>query len=177
MAAGVAAKKSATILDVGIGSGAASLCILAREKNVKITGIDISPEMLKNCKTNFELNNFEAELINSDILKWKTVRTFDIVMTNPPFFSGTARADAAHHNANIFEWTRACVRRLKPRGMFYCIIDGPKIPDVIAALYDAKMGGVQIAPLQTGNKIERVIICARSGVKTPAIIFPPLDFL
>jgi tRNA1(Val) A37 N6-methylase TrmN6 len=103
------------------------------------------------------------------------MRAFDIVMTNPPYFSGTPRKDGAHHNADIYKWTAACVKRLKPRGMFYTIVVPDVLDKVIAALHDAKCGGITIQPLATARGIERAIVSARLGVKSPAKIFFPVD--
>ena len=77
------------ILDVGIGTGGASLCLMTRNPDAKYTGIDISQEMLDACKENMDLNNKQINLINADIFNWSTTETFDLVITNPPYFNGT----------------------------------------------------------------------------------------
>ena len=90
-----------TVLDVGIGTGGASLCLLANNPNAQITGLDISEQMLNECKSNAELNNANIELINADITTWKSDRTVDLVITNPPYFNGTPAHHNAHHNADL----------------------------------------------------------------------------
>ena len=54
-----------TVLDVGIGTGGASLCLLTHIPDAQITGIDISQDMLDACQTNFGLNNKKATLLNN----------------------------------------------------------------------------------------------------------------
>mgnify|MGYP003304723280 CR=1 FL=1 len=102
-----------TALDVGIGTGGVSLCLHAHAPNIKITGLDTSNEMLTECKRNAELNNTDIELINADINAWRTTRTFDLVITTPPYFYGTPAKHNAHHNADLNTWIKKCVARKK----------------------------------------------------------------
>jgi tRNA1(Val) A37 N6-methylase TrmN6 len=175
-----------TVLDAGIGTGGVSLCLLERNPSLKITGIDSSEQMLAECAQNAILNDRKIELIKSDIMKWKTDGAFDAVVTNPPYFKGTPRriADSespwgakmeknyCHHNANIYEWIRACLKRVRPRGYFFAIIDGALLPEVIGALRAGRAGAVEILPLFGAKKTaERVLISARLGVKTGSKIY------
>lgn len=166
------------VLDVGIGTGAVSLCMLAHNPNLKITGIDISDEMLTAAADNTELNGRDIELINADITKWRTARTFDIVVTNPPYFRGSAARHNAHHNADIYEWVSKCIARVKPHGYFYTIVDAAVADKVIAALHNAKAGDIEIITLlgtPDAYTSERAIIRARAGTNGPTRIFSPLS--
>ena len=101
LAAFAASVDAKTILDVGIGTGGVSLCLSSHIPDAQITGLDISVEMLNQCEQNAELNSTDIELINTDIEQWRTNRTFDLVVTNPPYFYGTPAKHNAHHNANL----------------------------------------------------------------------------
>ena len=161
-------KGKLSVLDVGIGTGGASLATLVHTPDAKITGIDISESMLAECAKNAELNGRETELIHGDIMTWRTGRTFDIVITNPPYFRGTPRAGTGvHHNADLTKWTRACLRRVKPRGYFYCIIDATVLTDIIAALHAGRAGDIEILPLfgVADRPAERVLVRARLGTR------------
>lgn len=166
-----------SILDAGIGTGAITLLVLAKKPKLEATGIDISKKMLDDAKLNAELNDRIIELIHDDITKWKTNHLFDTVVSNPPYFTGTARTDAAHHNVDIYEWTRSCIRRLRTRGMFYCIVSPNVVDKVVAAMYDSKCGKIELHPIETSNGIERVIISGRLGVKSPSSIYPAYRIL
>lgn len=170
--AAFADRKTKTVLDVGIGTGGVSLCILAHNPNINITGIDVSDEMLAECAKNAELNARNIELVRADILTWRTGRTFDLVVSNPPYFNGTPAKHNAHHNADLYKWTRACMKRVKPRGYFHTIVDAVAMDKVIAALHDGKAGDIQIIPLfGAKNTAERVLIGARLGVGTGLRLF------
>ena len=156
-------KHPGTVLDVGIGTGGVALCLASHMPDIEITGIDISQEMLDECAVNFELNNKQAELVCDDIMTWKTDKTFDLVVSNPPYFKGTPAKHDAHHNADLYSWTARCVARVKPNGTFATIVDAAAAADVISAV-NKHCGDIKILPLfSTKNTAERVLISAVVG--------------
>ena len=151
------------ILDVGIGSGGVSLCLQHHFPDAHITGIDISQEMLDICANNAKLNNYEFELINQDILTWSTPRTFDLVVSNPPYFFGTPskKHPNAHHNTDLTQWIRRCVARVRPMGYFCTIVDAARLGDVLYVI-GKNCGSITIIPLFGSKQIaERVLIRGR----------------
>ena len=161
------------VLDVGIGTGGISLCLLHHNPDAKITGIDNSQTMLDACLENFALNNKPVKLLAQDIMTWKTPETFDLVITNPPYFTGTpSQKNDAHHNIEIDKWVKRSVARVKPGGYFCIIIDALQFAKVVHILESKRFGDVQIFPLFGAKKTaERVLIRARSGVRTGSTIF------
>lgn len=152
------------VLDAGVGTGGASLCLLEHSSDLKITGIDISEQMLAEAGANACLNGRDMEFIHGDIFTWRTNRTFDIVVTNPPYFKGTPRTGNPHHNIDLTLWTRACLKHVRPDGYFYCIVDAAATAEVGAALHSGRAGDINIVPLFGGAKTaERVLISARLG--------------
>jgi tRNA1(Val) A37 N6-methylase TrmN6 len=152
-----------TVLDVGIGSGGVSLCLLAHNPDAQITGIDTSDEMLDACRNNAELNGANIELINADINTWRTTRTFDLVITNPPYFNGTPARHNAHHNADLGMWVARCIARVRPMGTFCIITDATTVARVVAEM-SKKLGDIIIFPLfGARNVAERVLISGRLG--------------
>lgn len=160
-----------TVLDAGIGTGGVALCIATRCPDTHITGIDISDEMLAECADNAALNGCDIELIGADITTWRTSRTFDLVVSNPPYFNGTPAIHNAHHNADLGIWTRRCVARVRPRGTFATIVDAAVAPRVIAAMTPA-CGDIKIMPLFGAKSIaERVLISGRVGIRGGATLY------
>ena len=174
--AAFAPTKTKTVLDVGIGTGGVSLCLLNANPDAEITGIDISSEMLDICEKNFELNNKNVTLLNKDIFEWSTSNVYDLVVTNPPYFNGTPAHHNAHHNVDIINWIKHCVARVKPGGHF-CVIGDALITDkIISVLQNRHFGDIQIFPLFSGrNNAERVLIRAKQGSKTGATIYQGLS--
>ena len=166
-----------TVLDVGVGTGAVALCWMARHIDARVTGVDISTDMLDVAARNATLNGRDLELIATDIFSWRTARTFDLVMTNPPYFQGTAARHNAHHNVDLGAWTRAAAARVRPGGTLCTIVDAGALHRVLDGL-GGHFGGIQIFPLRGGGKqacAERVIIRAKNGSAAPDALYPALD--
>jgi len=152
-----------TVLDVGCGTGAVALCLAARIPDIQITALDISPDMLAAAEQNFVLNQVNAEFINTDILSWRTAQTFDAVITNPPYFHGMPAKHNAHHNADLAAWTKKCIARVKPNGIFATIVDAAETATVLAEIAH-HCGSIQILPLFSNkNSAERVLLSGRVG--------------
>ena len=165
-----------TALDVGVGTGGVALCLMAHYPDMTVTGLDASGDMLAAAAQNAELNNRQIELIQGDIYTWKTDRTFDLVISNPPYFKGTPAHHNAHHNADLGSWTRRCAARVRPGGTLCMIMDAGAMDEIIAAMRAASFGGITIFPLMgRGATAERVIIRARHGSRTPCQLHPGFD--
>ncbi|MBQ7055580.1 MAG: methyltransferase [Alphaproteobacteria bacterium] len=159
-----------TVLDVGIGSGGVSMCLLQHNPNAKITGLDTSDDMLKICKQNAELNNANINLIPADITTWRTSDTFDLVITNPPYFYGTPAKHNAHHNADLKLWISRCISRVRPMGTFCIITDAATTATVVSEMAQ-KLGDIHILPLfGSKNTAERVLLSGRLGTNGISII-------
>ena len=164
-----------TVLDAGIGTGGATLCLMANMPNIRVTGLDISPEMLAECDKNAQLNNRNIELINADITTWRTARTFDMVITNPPYFRGTPAKHNAHHNADLNTWTRRCLARVRPHGTFVIITDAGTTATVMSAMAE-KCGDIELFPLFGARRTaERVLLRGRIGTRGPTIVHSGLS--
>ncbi len=167
-----------TVLDVGVGTGGVAFTLMLHNPNAIVTGIDIDDVRLDTCMKNAVLNNREIELINTDIMTWRTNRTWDVVVTNPPYFNGTPASHNAHHNADINMWIRRCVARVRPRGYILTIVDATQLAAVISAMTPT-CGDINILPLfGSGRVAERVIVRGRVGVKTGTTLHPafPMNF-
>lgn len=165
-----------TVLDVGTGTGAVALCLMARIPNLQMTVIDISQEMLNAAKENFDLNNQHAEFINADITTWHTDKTFDLVITNPPYFKGTPANHNAHHNADLISWTNRCVARIKPGGEFVTIVDMTETATIITEMTRHHCGDFRILPLfSKKDTAERVLLSGRLGRAPHSKLFTGLS--
>lgn len=161
-----------TVLDVGIGTGGVSLCMLARFPELQITGIDISDQMLNECRQNMLLNKRNINLFNQDILTWSTTDRFDLVITNPPYFKGTPAVHNAHHNADIISWIKNCCARVSSNGHICTIVDTLCLDNVINAIKSKNFGDIQIFPLfGAKNTAERVLIRAKQNSRTGTTLY------
>ena len=170
--AAYAPSTSKTVLDVGIGTGGVSLCMLARFPELQITGIDISDQMLNECRQNMLLNKRNINLLRQDILTWSTTDRFDLVITNPPYFKGTPAIHNAHHNADISNWIKNCCARVSSNGHICTIVDVLCLDNVITAIKSKNFGDIQIFPLfGAKNTAERVLIRAKQNSHTGTTLY------
>ncbi len=155
-----------TVLDVGVGSGGVSMCLHHHNPSAKITAIDTNQSMLDMANKNAELNDMPLELINADIYTWRSACTFDLVITNPPYFNGTPAKHNAHHNADLEIWIKKCIARVRPMGTFCMITDAATVSTAIHAMHQARLGDINILPLFGAKQTaERVLLSGRLGTR------------
>lgn len=78
-----------TILDIGTGTGLISLMLAQRFPNSIIDAIEIDHEAYLQAKENFENSNFSSQLsiYESPLQKYSTSKKYDLIVSNPPFFT------------------------------------------------------------------------------------------
>lgn len=187
LAATVPAKPGETVLEGGVGSGGAALCLARRLPGVRVYGIDIQRAMVELARQNIAYN---------DLADFVTVRrqsvtdlsgpeaTFDHVMVNPPYLAegkairppdqgkGLAHMDSG---ASLKDWIKFCIYRVKNRGTVSLVYRADRIDEVMALLY-RRVGDLKILPLwpRIGTPAKRVIIQGRKGVHGAAKLLPGL---
>jgi release factor glutamine methyltransferase len=80
------------ILDMGTGSGVGA--IAAARRGARVVAVDISPEAVRCARINVLLNRLEdrIEVRRGDLFEPVQGERFDLVLFNPPFYTGTPHA-------------------------------------------------------------------------------------
>lgn len=183
------------VLDAGLGTGAAALCLLARAAGrLQVTGLEIDPATAALADRSAALNGQRERLtvIRGDLMVAPPVGAapapgpFDLVMTNPPYLeqgTGTpppdpARAQAHATTVPLADWLGACLDRLRPKGRLVVIHRADRLDAIVRAL-DGRAGAMEIVPLWPGvdqagraRPARRVIVRARAAVRGPCILHP-----
>lgn len=73
------------VLDLCTGSGAIAISIAHYCKNSTVTATDISQKALEVARKNANSNNVNIEFIESNLFDKLTERSFDIILSNPPY--------------------------------------------------------------------------------------------
>ena len=179
-----------TILDVGSGTGAVSLCLAWRYKqqNTEIFGVEIQSDLAELSALSAQKNNFSGlkylngDIFNKDIQKLLKPCSFDAVVTNPPYSKNDMpspnNSKATAHNllcGNLEKWLNICLKMAKPFGYLYMINRAEALPHICSAL-DGKAGGIVVLPIYSkiGQPAKRIIIKAQKDSKAPCHILPPL---
>jgi release factor glutamine methyltransferase len=88
-------KEAASIVDVGTGTGAIALALATRLPGATLTAIDVSPGALALAAENAAAGGLEdrVELLEGDLLAPVAGRSFDLVVSNPPYVAAGDEVD------------------------------------------------------------------------------------
>ena len=177
LASAVPAKEGQTVLDVGCGSGAVVLCLMARVKGLNAFGVDNQEQMVCAAKENALLNKQSVVVEKMDITnppsKWKEMQ-FDHVFSNPPYFTetptrqNTITANAHKQTTPLAEWLDFCIKKVKTKGTLTVIHRAEAVPEILSVLQN-RMGKITLVPLYPKKGVcpKRVIIQATKASKAP----------
>jgi len=168
LAASVPADAGSEVLELGAGAGVASLCLAARVAGIRVTGIEIDPELVQLANENAVRNAMADGLRfeQAEIAEFAARgRAFDHVFFNPPFHPDTGQVspsvarDRATRDVSqaVQEWTRAALAMTKHDGTVTAIIRADRADDMREAA--CPYGGV-VFPLfpRLGQDPKRVIV-------------------
>jgi tRNA1(Val) A37 N6-methylase TrmN6 len=184
LAAAVPAAAGQSVLELGAGSGAASLCLMHRVRGLDLTGVEIDPVSRGIAQDNASANGaiaVGARFVRADIFDLPPAlkRDFDHVFGNPPFHDGgqqspdASRARALNDEGNLAQWLSTGLQRTVSGGFFTTIIRADRTPEALAALGQK---GINLLPLwpRAGMAAKRVILLARKGSRAPFHLLPGL---
>jgi tRNA1(Val) A37 N6-methylase TrmN6 len=189
LAAAVDPPAGADVLEVGCGSGAASLCLGWRRPDLALVGLELQAELAELARSNARRNGLETRLtICCGDLRQPPPplrpASFDAVFANPPFFAPAAaqlapqrmRALArAECGASLADWIAFSLRMLRPRGTLTLIHRAARLDDLLAAL-NGRAGDLTVFPLwpMAGRPAKHIILRARKDSRGPLQLTPGL---
>lgn len=105
-------------LDLGCGAGL--IGGWAATRGAAVTLVDGDLQSVRSAQATLEASGLSGEVLHSDVDAALGERTFDVVLTNPPFHVGRGVVlDVAR------EFIAAAVRRLRPGGTLYLVANEP----------------------------------------------------
>ncbi|MBQ6047005.1 MAG: methyltransferase [Bacteroidales bacterium] len=119
------------ILDLGTGSGLIALMLAQRYQKATIDAIDVDEASVLQARENFQRSPWGDRLtaIVADARLYKPACSYDLVVSNPPFFaqslkSPEARRTLARHNDTLStaELLQCVSRLLAEEGRFWCVL-------------------------------------------------------
>ena len=181
LAAACPAKKNQTVLDAGSGVGGVTFCLLQREPDLKVIGIEVDEEnhnyAIKNRDLNGVKNQVDFRLGN--LFETEFDSRFDHVVTNPPYLqkgtynvSPSGIKDTAHgfnsEGLSVKHWIKNLHKSLVYGGTLTLIYRADKLDEILSAIYK-KFGAIEIIPLwpREGQEPKRIIIRAKKGKGAP----------
>ncbi|MFA5602399.1 MAG: peptide chain release factor N(5)-glutamine methyltransferase [Bacilli bacterium] len=86
-------KNNINIVDIGTGSGIIGITLKKELPNINMTMTDISKKALKVAKYNANKLNIKANFIQGDLLIPLKDKTFDVLISNPPYIKTNENID------------------------------------------------------------------------------------
>ncbi|WP_409189927.1 tRNA1(Val) (adenine(37)-N6)-methyltransferase [Bradyrhizobium sp. RDM4] len=190
LAAATEAQAGDRVVDLGAGVGAAGLALGRRVSGIKLSLVEIDPELAELARENAAANAIDAETIVLDV----TARAQDFaahglvpdsvdrVLMNPPF-NDPARhrgsPDQARQIAHVATgetldaWVHAARRILRSNGALTLIWRADGIAEVLAAL-SRGFGSLSILPVHgdAASPAIRVLVRAVKGGRAPTRLLP-----
>lgn len=183
LAAACPAEAGDSVLDLGCGAGAATLCLGRRVPGLHLVGLELQPDYADLARQNAARNDLQLEVHEGDLARIPAAlrRDFDHVIANPPYYATggspspiAGRARALQVETPLADWVAAASRRLRSGGWLtlICGVDG--LPEVLAAM-GRKLGSAAVLPLapREGRPAPRIILQARKGGRAAFRLLPP----
>ncbi len=186
LAAAVPARAGERVLELGVGAGAAILCLGRRVPGLTLVGIERQAVYAALARRNAAAAKLQLEVIEGDVAAPPpalTAQVFDHALINPPFFpagSGTAacdpgRADARAEAVPLQVWIACAARRLRPGGRLTVIQRAERMPELLAAA-SGRFGGMSVLPIapRLGRPARLILFRGLKDRRTPLALLPPL---
>lgn len=119
------------ILDIGTGTGVIALMMAQRVAAAHVTAVEIDPPSAADARDSVAASSWSGrvEVVEGDIADYAPEEPFDLIVSNPPYFSDSllpsdsGRAAARHTCSLTFDrLADAVVRMLAPEGRFALIL-------------------------------------------------------
>lgn len=172
------------LLELGCGTGVASLCLLTRFPECQVTGLEINPDYAALAGRNASLNHLnQFEVVEGDVsaLPAELRQGFDQVFCNPPFYArgrhsvspDSGKALAHGGETPLVDWVKASRQALRGQGSATFIWPVERLDDIIVLL-TPHFGDMRLFPMwpKTGVAAKRMLIQARLGRKSPTRLLP-----
>ena len=94
---GVGEERPLRVLDVGTGTGLIALMMAQRLPTAQVVAVEIDPAAASQAADNVARSAFSSrvEVVCQDFRTWQADEGFDLVVSNPPFFTETLRSPDA----------------------------------------------------------------------------------
>jgi tRNA1(Val) A37 N6-methylase TrmN6 len=182
LAAAVPAKPGERILELGCGSGVASLCLACRLPDTLLVGLEADPALAALANENARRNGLECRVValEGDVAAPPPTlipASFDHVMANPPYLpagqgtlppSSLKAAAIGEHGVALGQWLDLAFAMVRRHGSVAIVQRADRLSELLR-LFERRTGEIIVVPLwpMAGKPATRVIVRGRLGRRTP----------
>lgn len=151
-------KKGMSVCDLGSGSGAVALMLLARDNSLRLTGVEIQEPLARLAQSNAERSRLTDafSVICGDLRNIRDLLpmgSFDCVVSNPPYFPADCPTAKDESTAiartellcTVEDLCKAAAWLLPTGGRFYLVHRPERLADLLCAL---RNHGLEVKKLQ-----------------------------
>lgn len=160
------------ILDIGAGTGLLSLMMAQRNESADITAIEMDKNAVLQAQENVARSPWKDKInvIHADFKKYVFHETFDLIVSNPPYFSdslksGNNQRDMARHTEELTYEDLICksASLLNPNGLFSVVIPADVMERVISIAENNHLYSIRRTMIHTTpNAIPKRVLLAFS---------------
>lgn len=194
LAAAIPCQPGEAVFEAGIGPGVAALCLLARNPEVSVTGLEVASRYAMICEENARRNAMQdrlrvihadvREALRRDQVGMPAPGSFAHAMVNPPFFDEGKSTPSPHllkSQAHAFGpddldlWAKLLHAMLRPRGSVTAVHRAETLGPLLDSMQN-RFGDIRIAPLfpRRGAAASRILVQGIKGSRAPLQILPGL---
>ena len=174
--------KNARILDLGAGCGTLGLLLCAKDPNCHVTGLELTENAHRASWENIRRNGLEGrmESICTDLRQIPNMvspGSFDICISNPPYFSGgpaskentTARRE---DTCTLADLMRSAGWALKFGGDFFLVHKPERLAEIIAKAAENAMEAKRLCLVRhkENGPVNLILLQFRKGAKPGLIL-------
>ena len=172
----VALPRNARVIDLGAGCGTLGVLLCARDGNCQVTGIELSDEAHTAAQDNIVRNSLQSRMRSlqgdiRDLGQHITAGSFDVCISNPPYFSGgptgTQHSTARHQDCcTTQQLCSAAAYALRYGGDFYLVHKPEYLAHICACASKAGLEPKQLTLVRHRPQSEHNLIllkCRKGG--------------
>lgn len=186
LAASVPATLGQSVLELGCGSGVASLCLGRRVEGLSLTGVELQARYADLARCNAVRNALEFDVHCADLSNLPAqvkAQRFDHVIANPPYFDRARGVASRNHEretglgekVSLEQWVKAASKRLAPKGHAHFVQRADRLPDLMFAI-QRYIGMPEVQPLcaRIGRSSHLVIVRAKKDGRADFCLHAPI---
>ena len=178
-------QKHARVADLGCGSGAIALMLLASDPSLAVTGIELQPQAAAAARGNAACNGVNFSFLEGDLRQIRSLLpagSMDAVISNPPYFlpgsgreaSGARSGFRSEMTCSLSQLADAASWLLRWGGSFVLVHRPERLADLIWELRSRHLEPKRIRFVRhrPDAPVSLVLLDARKGGK-PALAYEP----